>query len=245
MRGFTFGQEYFGTFTRAFFTLVQVLTGESWAEAVARPVLFGFAPWNAFGGSFYFTTFLVLMQIIFLNVVVAVLLDKFVAVDPNPGDDSAWDGMASDDEEEETSAAKEAINENAQGWGVARAGGPAPARPAKKPAAPTDDAAAAAAGLFGGPIDTTAAFARGKNAAAAAPTTGTSSASVRKSKEGGGGAHAAAADGAAVTSELAALQHQVASLHAQLDDDLAVMSMQLARLGAATDFSIGATERAE
>ena len=36
-RGFHFGQEYFGTFSRSLYTLFQVLTGESWSEAVARP----------------------------------------------------------------------------------------------------------------------------------------------------------------------------------------------------------------
>merc|ERR1719352_31854 len=33
-RGFYYGQEYYGTFFRALYTLFQVLTGESWSEAV-------------------------------------------------------------------------------------------------------------------------------------------------------------------------------------------------------------------
>lgn len=42
LRGFAYGREYFGTFMRAMYTLFQVMTGESWAEAVARPVIFGY-----------------------------------------------------------------------------------------------------------------------------------------------------------------------------------------------------------
>merc|ERR1719440_647955 len=39
-RGFYYGEEYYGNFTKALFTLFQVLTGESWCEAIARPLLF-------------------------------------------------------------------------------------------------------------------------------------------------------------------------------------------------------------
>ena len=35
-RGFTYGEEYYGTFFRALYTLFQVLTGESWSEAGSR-----------------------------------------------------------------------------------------------------------------------------------------------------------------------------------------------------------------
>ena len=31
-----FGREYFGTFGRSLFTMFQVLTGDSWAEAIGR-----------------------------------------------------------------------------------------------------------------------------------------------------------------------------------------------------------------
>ena len=36
-----YGQEYWGNFMKSLYTLFQVLTGESWSEAVARPILFG------------------------------------------------------------------------------------------------------------------------------------------------------------------------------------------------------------
>ena len=92
MRGFDFGEEYFGTFSRALFTLFQVLTGESWAEMVARPLIFGYTPSNSLLPSFYFSSYIVLMQIVLINVVVAVLLDKFVEEDPAAEEDD--DGAA-------------------------------------------------------------------------------------------------------------------------------------------------------
>jgi hypothetical protein len=83
-RGLRYGEEYYGTFSRALYTLFQVLTGESWAEAVARPLLFGVNPRNAFGTAFFFTSFILITQIVLVNVVVAVLLDKFVTEDEPP-----------------------------------------------------------------------------------------------------------------------------------------------------------------
>jgi len=78
-RGYTLGDEYYGTFSRSLFTMFQVLTGESWAEAIARPLVFGFnSPNGGFVVGFFFTSYLLIMQIVLMNVVVAVLLDKFV-----------------------------------------------------------------------------------------------------------------------------------------------------------------------
>jgi len=85
-RGFTYGWEYYGTFTRALYTLFQVMTGESWSEAVARPLMFGLYR-NSIFVAIYFVSFILLTQIVLTNVVVAVLLDKFVD-DPNAGGDS-------------------------------------------------------------------------------------------------------------------------------------------------------------
>jgi hypothetical protein len=81
-RDMRYGEEYYGTFSRALFSLFQVLTGESWSEAVARPVLMGKpndGPWSVFGVATFFTSFILLHQIVLVNVVVAVLLDKCVA----------------------------------------------------------------------------------------------------------------------------------------------------------------------
>lgn len=89
-RGFTYGEEYYGTFMRALYTLFQVLTGESWSEAVARPTMFGKGggadgkgmDGGAVLSGIFYVTFIIIMQIVMLNVVVAVLLEKMVEEDP-------------------------------------------------------------------------------------------------------------------------------------------------------------------
>jgi len=94
-RGLNVGLEYYGTFMRALFTLFQVMTGESWSEAVTRPLLFGFdtsMTTSAVVVGFYFVSFIILMQMVLINVVVAVLLDKFVEKD---------DGLQAGDYEDE------------------------------------------------------------------------------------------------------------------------------------------------
>merc|ERR1719473_2204512 len=95
-RGFTIGDEYYGTFSRAFYTLFQVLTGESWSEAIARPLVFGYNASNAAFVGFFFSSFILLMQIVLVNVVVAVLLDKFVS-DPNEAGDEESDSDSDDE----------------------------------------------------------------------------------------------------------------------------------------------------
>jgi len=85
-RNICHGSEYWGTFTRAWFSLFQVLTGESWSEAIARPVLFG---WNEYGSAsiylstFFFLSFVVINAFILFNVFIAVLLDKVISGDPD------------------------------------------------------------------------------------------------------------------------------------------------------------------
>jgi len=79
------GDEYFGSFTRAYFTLIQVLTGDSWAESIARPIMFG---WHDFDNASsyiafaYFASFTVVNTFIIFNVFIAILLDKMLAPDP-------------------------------------------------------------------------------------------------------------------------------------------------------------------
>merc|ERR1719231_1665488 len=63
-RGFHYGQEYYGTFFRSLYTLFQVLTGESWSEAVVRPLLFGWSPANAFGVGLFWTVYILLTQVV-------------------------------------------------------------------------------------------------------------------------------------------------------------------------------------
>lgn len=83
-RGLDWGTEYYGTFWRAIFTLFQVLTGESWAEAVARPVMFADDGGMQILASIFYVTFVMLNSFVLINVVVAVLLEKMV----EPVDDS-------------------------------------------------------------------------------------------------------------------------------------------------------------
>eukprot|EP00322_Chrysochromulina_rotalis_P014988 CAMPEP_0115850898 /NCGR_PEP_ID=MMETSP0287-20121206/12201_1 /TAXON_ID=412157 /ORGANISM="Chrysochromulina rotalis, Strain UIO044" /LENGTH=435 /DNA_ID=CAMNT_0003304909 /DNA_START=25 /DNA_END=1332 /DNA_ORIENTATION=+ len=90
-RNMPYGYEYYGTFFRALYTLFQVLTGESWSEAVARPLIFGQddgrdAP--VWFNAIYFSSFIVITQIVLVNVVVAVLLDKFVTTDESDNENA-------------------------------------------------------------------------------------------------------------------------------------------------------------
>ena len=178
-------------------------------RGVARPIIFGFAPWNASGGSVFFSTFLVLMQIIFLNVVVAVLLDKFVTEDPVAGDDSAWDGVADSDEDEETTAAKQTVNEKAQGWAQARGAAPPPvAKPAAAAGRASEEARAPGPAGAGGAL----------------ANAGPHAALHRSSPDGD----------KRVSEELSAMQATLGSLHRKLEDDLHAMQTQLARMAART-----------
>ena len=85
-RGYTNGIEYYGTYTRAMFTLFQVMTGESWSEAVARPLLFGLYQDSTLTVGLFYVSFVILTQMVLINVVVAVLLDNFVT-DGNKSED--------------------------------------------------------------------------------------------------------------------------------------------------------------
>jgi len=79
-RGYCLGEEYFGTFSKSFYSMFQVLTGDSWSEAISRPAFFYYEdePMLMFGTQFFFMTFILVNAIVLINVVVAVLLDKMV-----------------------------------------------------------------------------------------------------------------------------------------------------------------------
>lgn len=78
-RGACFGEEYFGSFSKSLYSFFQVLTGESWSEAVARPVLWAHTdPWLSAGSAIFFVSFVLVTAFVLTNVVVAVLLDKMV-----------------------------------------------------------------------------------------------------------------------------------------------------------------------
>jgi len=82
LRRIPYGEEYYGTFLRALYTLFQVMTGESWCENVVRPLLFGFNAPHAAVPAIFFGSFVVLTQIVLANVIIAVLLDSFCASAP-------------------------------------------------------------------------------------------------------------------------------------------------------------------
>merc|ERR1712137_689183 len=82
-RGYVLGIEYYGDFMRALYALFQVMTGESWSEAFVRPLIFGLYKNNATTAGVFFVSFIILTQIVLINVVVAVLLENFVTSDPD------------------------------------------------------------------------------------------------------------------------------------------------------------------
>jgi len=78
-RGNCFGEEYFGSFSKSLYSFFQVLTVESWSEAIARPVLWWHTdPWLSVGSAVFFVSFVLVTGFVLTNVVVAVLLDKMV-----------------------------------------------------------------------------------------------------------------------------------------------------------------------
>lgn len=77
-RGLTFGYDYFGNFGLSLFTMFQVITGDSWSEAVARPLVYGEDSFLAFGSVLYFISFQLLCGVVLINVTIAILLEKMV-----------------------------------------------------------------------------------------------------------------------------------------------------------------------
>lgn len=77
-RGQDYGWEYFGNFPKSLYTMFQVLTGESWAEAVARPLIHQPDLMVAVLTAFFFSSFVVINAIILINVVVAVLVGQML-----------------------------------------------------------------------------------------------------------------------------------------------------------------------
>ena len=109
-RGMYNGYEYYGTFARAMYTLFQVMTGESWSEAIARPLVFGLFD-NALVVSLFYVSFIILTQLVLTNVVVAVLLDNFVQ-DNDKGDEQGDAGGSHDVSADASSAFLDTISEH-------------------------------------------------------------------------------------------------------------------------------------
>jgi len=102
VRDFCVGTEYFGSFSRAIYTFFQILTGESWSEMIARPVVWYYADdWVlAAGAALYFVSFIIISGFILTNVVVAVLLDKMSDAESNDAVDKILEEAALEDGEE-------------------------------------------------------------------------------------------------------------------------------------------------
>jgi len=83
---------YFKNFSVAMFTMFQVMTGDSWSEAIARPIIDQY-PWAAI----YFITYILIVGIVLINVVIAVLLEKMV----DSGEEEEEELSSSDEEVEE------------------------------------------------------------------------------------------------------------------------------------------------
>jgi voltage-gated sodium channel len=74
-----FGDDFpmeFGTFFKAMLTCFQIMTFDGWASEIARPIML------QMGGGFalYFISYVFVASIIMSNVIVAILLDKYLAV---------------------------------------------------------------------------------------------------------------------------------------------------------------------
>jgi len=76
-RGKCLGPDYYGNFFRALYTLFQVLTGESWSEAIVRPTLLSYRDSfvDTLGVAIFFVSFMLIHAVVLINVVVALLLD--------------------------------------------------------------------------------------------------------------------------------------------------------------------------
>jgi hypothetical protein len=81
----TFGYVYFGNFMKSLYSLFQVLTGDSWSEAIGRPLM----EMNWYS-TMYFVSFILLNAVVLINVVVAVLLEKMVDETPEPSDEDDY-----------------------------------------------------------------------------------------------------------------------------------------------------------
>lgn len=90
---------YFRNFASAMLTMFQVMTGDSWATAIARPIIDEYPI-----ASVYFVSYILISNIMLVNVVIAVLLDKMVA--PDEDDDDEENGDETSDYDSEASPSR-------------------------------------------------------------------------------------------------------------------------------------------
>ncbi|KAK3265813.1 hypothetical protein CYMTET_25534 [Cymbomonas tetramitiformis] len=95
---------FFGTFASAMLTMFQVMTGDSWAQSIARPIIDVYPV-----ASIFFVSYILVANIMLVNVVIAVLLEKMVdggddedeSDEPPPLPDCFLVDPDTDDEEEQ------------------------------------------------------------------------------------------------------------------------------------------------
>jgi hypothetical protein len=94
-RGKCWGFDYYGTFSRSLYTMFQVLTGESWSEAGARPALTYYMDREEIDRVvltyLFFYSFVIINSFVLLNVVVAVLMDGMNNAAPASQDSGTGD----------------------------------------------------------------------------------------------------------------------------------------------------------
>ena len=70
--------KYFGDLGKSFFTLFQIMTGESWSESVARPTMEVY-PYSWI----YFISFIIVVSFIVLNMIIGIIVDSIDEVRTN------------------------------------------------------------------------------------------------------------------------------------------------------------------
>jgi len=103
---------YFGNFALAMFTLLQVLTMDSWASNIARSVIDTCFSENECGlyAVIYFVSYILTAGIIMMNVVIAVLLEKFLDFE-EPSEEKK-DEYWLEEEPRESFSVEEDLNKN-------------------------------------------------------------------------------------------------------------------------------------
>lgn len=78
-RGKCFGKDYYGDYSASFYTMFQILTGDSWSENAVRPLLEIYAQRDdqvsKASVMLFFISFVLINSCVLLNVVVAAILD--------------------------------------------------------------------------------------------------------------------------------------------------------------------------
>jgi hypothetical protein len=87
----------FGTFLAAMFTMWQIMTMDSWASSIARKLLF--EEGMVFVGGLYFISFVFIAGILMTNVVVAILLEKYLDATHQSKEEEAHGGSATVEEQ--------------------------------------------------------------------------------------------------------------------------------------------------